>query len=61
MLRRKASPTEATLRLERSHIVNEALEMIAAEQHLEERSDGFIPFISTDPPAQRYTLGSASF
>ncbi|KAH9061753.1 hypothetical protein EDB83DRAFT_2385767 [Lactarius deliciosus] len=37
MLRRKASPTETKLRFEHSLMVDDALEMIAMEQHLEER------------------------
>ena len=52
MLRRKASPTETELRLERSHMVNEALEMIAVEWKSEETSMGFIQSISTDAQAQ---------
>ncbi|KAH8976639.1 hypothetical protein EDB92DRAFT_1927494, partial [Lactarius akahatsu] len=38
MLRRKASPTETQLRSQYSHIVDEALEMIAVESHPEETS-----------------------
>ena len=45
MLRRKASPTETEIRVEHSHMVNEALEMIAVERHPEE---GFVPSILTD-------------
>ncbi len=52
MLRRKASPTETELRIEYSHMVNEALEMIAVELHTEETSEGFIQSISTDAEAQ---------
>jgi hypothetical protein len=58
MLRRKASPTETELRLERSHMVNEAVEMIAVEWHSEETSEetpkGFTPStgMSTDAEAQ---------
>ncbi len=51
MLRQKASPNETKLRVEHSHMVNEALEMIAVEQHPEEISEGFIPSISTDAQA----------
>jgi len=51
MLRRKASPTETELRVEHSHMVNEALEMIAVEQHPGEVSEGFVPSISTDAQA----------
>ncbi|KAH9171738.1 hypothetical protein EDB89DRAFT_2243293 [Lactarius sanguifluus] len=36
MLRRTASPTETQLRSRYSHIVDEALEMIAVESHIEE-------------------------
>ncbi|KAI9431919.1 hypothetical protein H4582DRAFT_1213556 [Lactarius indigo] len=49
MLRRKASPTETELRVEHSLMVDDALEMMAAEQHPEE---GFTPSISTDAQAQ---------
>jgi len=52
MLRRKASPTETEIRVEYSHMVNEALEMIAVERHPEEVSEGFIPSTSTDAQAQ---------
>ncbi|KAH9168475.1 hypothetical protein EDB89DRAFT_1585195 [Lactarius sanguifluus] len=38
MLRRKASPTETQLRSRYSHIVDEALEMIAVESHPEKTS-----------------------
>ncbi|KAH9029942.1 hypothetical protein EDB85DRAFT_2290658 [Lactarius pseudohatsudake] len=48
MLRRKASPTETKLRGEHSLMVDDALEMIAVEQHPEE---GFTPSISTDAQA----------
>ncbi|KAH8983744.1 hypothetical protein EDB92DRAFT_1557223 [Lactarius akahatsu] len=48
MLRRKASPTETKLRVEHSLMVDDALEMIAVEQHPEE---GFTPSISTDAQA----------
>ncbi|KAH8992579.1 hypothetical protein EDB86DRAFT_2932149 [Lactarius hatsudake] len=43
MLRRKASPTETELRIEYSHMVNEALEMTAVELHHEETSQDFLP------------------
>ncbi|KAI9452772.1 hypothetical protein BJY52DRAFT_1418562 [Lactarius psammicola] len=52
MLRRKASPTETELRVEHSHMVNEALEMIAVERHPEDISEGFVPSISTDEESQ---------
>jgi len=52
MLRRKASPTETELRVEYSHMVNEAIEMIDMEWHPEETSEGLIPSISTDSQAQ---------
>ena len=52
MLHRKAFPTETELRLECSHMVNEALEMIALEWHFEATSEGFRPSISTDAQAQ---------
>ncbi|KAH8981675.1 hypothetical protein EDB86DRAFT_1477768 [Lactarius hatsudake] len=51
-LRRKASPTETTLRLEYSHMVDNALEMIAVERCPEAISEGFTPSISTDTEAQ---------
>ncbi|KAF8273614.1 hypothetical protein EI94DRAFT_1715420 [Lactarius quietus] len=51
MLRRKASPTETELRVEYSHMVNEAIEMIDIEWHLEETSEGLIPSISTNSQA----------
>ncbi|KAH9032822.1 hypothetical protein EDB84DRAFT_1676476 [Lactarius hengduanensis] len=41
MLRQKASPTETKLRLELSHMVDDALEMIAMERCSEEISEGF--------------------
>ncbi len=56
MLRRKASPTETEIRVEYSHMVNEALEMIAVERHPEEVSEGFIPSTSTDAQAQAACL-----
>jgi len=56
MLRRKASPTETEIRVEYSHMVNEALEMIAVERHPEEISEGVMPSISTDAEAQRSAL-----
>ncbi|KAH9054017.1 hypothetical protein EDB83DRAFT_1154758 [Lactarius deliciosus] len=40
MLRRKASPTDTKLRLEYSHMVNDALEMIAVDRCPEELSEG---------------------
>ncbi|KAH9172008.1 hypothetical protein EDB89DRAFT_2229579 [Lactarius sanguifluus] len=52
MLRRKASPTETELRIEYSHMVNEALEMITVELHPEETSQDFLPSTSTYPQAQ---------
>jgi hypothetical protein len=56
ILRRTASPTERELRVEHSHMVNEALEMIAVESHPEEPSEetskGFIPSFSADAQAQ---------
>lgn len=54
MLRRKASPTETEIRVEHSHLVNEALEMIAMERRPVEIPEGFIPSISlaTDAEAQ---------
>ncbi|KAI9465531.1 hypothetical protein BJY52DRAFT_587825 [Lactarius psammicola] len=48
MLRRKASPTETELRIQCSHMVNEALEMIAVEWHPEETSEGYTSSASTD-------------
>ncbi|KAH9016915.1 hypothetical protein EDB85DRAFT_698065 [Lactarius pseudohatsudake] len=52
MLRRKASPTETELRIEYSHMVNEALEMITVELHPEETSQDFLPSTSTYAQAQ---------
>lgn len=52
MLRRKASPTETDLRIEYSHMVNEALEMITVELHPEETSQDFLPSTSTYAQAQ---------
>ena len=50
MLRREASPTQTELRLEHSHMIDEALEMITLELH-SKGSDGFAPSISTDVQA----------
>ncbi|KAH9022318.1 hypothetical protein EDB85DRAFT_2278195 [Lactarius pseudohatsudake] len=52
MLRQKASPTETKLRLEYSHMVDDALEMIAMDRCPEEISEGFTLSISTDAGAQ---------
>ncbi|KAH8992539.1 hypothetical protein EDB86DRAFT_1479264 [Lactarius hatsudake] len=52
MLRRKASPTETTLRLEYSHMIDDALEMIAVDRCPEDISEGFTLSISTDVEAQ---------
>ncbi|KAH9032830.1 hypothetical protein EDB84DRAFT_118177 [Lactarius hengduanensis] len=52
MLRRKASPTETTLRLEYSHMIDDALEMIAVDRCSKELSEGFTLSISTDAGAQ---------
>ncbi|KAH9054007.1 hypothetical protein EDB83DRAFT_1154547 [Lactarius deliciosus] len=52
MLRQKASPTDTKLRLEYSHMVDDALEMIAMGRCPEEMSEGFTPSISTDAEAQ---------
>ncbi|KAH9032827.1 hypothetical protein EDB84DRAFT_1578472, partial [Lactarius hengduanensis] len=41
MLRQKASPTETKLRLELSHMIDDALEMIAVDRCPEELSEGF--------------------
>ena len=46
MLRRKASRTQTELRVEYSHMVNEALEMVNAE-FPKDTSGGAIPSIST--------------
>ncbi|KAH9054033.1 hypothetical protein EDB83DRAFT_1157078 [Lactarius deliciosus] len=52
-LRQKASPTETKLRLEYSHMVDDALEMIAVDRYFEEISEGgFTLSISTDAEAQ---------
>lgn len=52
MLRRQASPTQTELRVEYSHMVNEAVDMIALELRSKETSEGAIPSISTDVQAQ---------
>ncbi|KAI9443622.1 hypothetical protein H4582DRAFT_1210011 [Lactarius indigo] len=52
MLRQKASPTETELRLEHSHMINEALEKIPSEQRPEEILEDFVPPISSDVEAQ---------
>ncbi|KAH9057384.1 hypothetical protein EDB87DRAFT_1106633 [Lactarius vividus] len=52
MLRRKASPTETKLRLEHSHMVDDALEMIIVEQRPEEISEGVTLSILTDAETQ---------
>ncbi|KAH9171902.1 hypothetical protein EDB89DRAFT_2243261 [Lactarius sanguifluus] len=53
MLRQKASPTDTKLRLEYSHMVDDALEMIAVDRCPEEISEGgFTLSISTDAEAQ---------
>lgn len=51
MLRRAASPTETDLRVEHSHMINEAIEMVALEWHHGETSEGFAPSISTEDQA----------
>ncbi|KAN0135334.1 hypothetical protein V8E53_006899 [Lactarius tabidus] len=51
MLRQKASPTETKLRVECSHLVNEALEMIPVECLPEYLSNGSIPSTSTGAQA----------
>ncbi|KAH8992604.1 hypothetical protein EDB86DRAFT_1484776 [Lactarius hatsudake] len=53
MLRQKASPTETELRLEHSHMINEALEMTAVERHPTKILEGFMSPISTDAEAPR--------
>ncbi|KAH8977235.1 hypothetical protein EDB92DRAFT_2108840 [Lactarius akahatsu] len=52
MLRQKASPTETELRLEHSHMINEALEMTTVERHPTKILEGFMSPISTDTEAQ---------
>jgi hypothetical protein len=52
MLRRKASPTETELRIDYSHMVNEALEMIPVECQPGNISKGLTPSVSTDIQAQ---------
>ncbi|KAH9057518.1 hypothetical protein EDB87DRAFT_1631250 [Lactarius vividus] len=52
MLRQKASPTETKLRLEYSHMVDDALEMIVVDRCPEDILEGFTPSISTDAEAQ---------
>ncbi|KAF8273786.1 hypothetical protein EI94DRAFT_1714927 [Lactarius quietus] len=51
MLRRKASPTETELRVQYSHMVDEALEMVSGEWYTEETSGGSIPSTSTGTQA----------
>ncbi|KAI9443178.1 hypothetical protein H4582DRAFT_2054248 [Lactarius indigo] len=51
MLRRKASPTETELRIQYSHMIDEAVEMIAIEYHPEE-TEGFTSSTSADAQAQ---------
>ena len=52
MLRSQASPTQAELRVEYSHMVNEAIGMTSVEFPPNETSGGVIPLISTDTQAQ---------
>ncbi|KAI9430213.1 hypothetical protein H4582DRAFT_2103944 [Lactarius indigo] len=52
MLRRKASPTETQLRNQYSHVVNEALEMLAVESHLGETLEDTTLSVSNDAHAQ---------
>jgi hypothetical protein len=52
MLRRQASPAQAELRVEYSHMVNEAIGMTSVELPLKETSGGAIPSISTDTQAR---------
>ncbi|KAF8261476.1 hypothetical protein EI94DRAFT_1745952, partial [Lactarius quietus] len=47
-----SSPTETELRIEYSHMINEAVEMISVGWHTQETSESFIPSISTDAQAQ---------
>jgi len=49
MLRRKASPTETELRVEHSHMVNEALEMADMEWPAEKTSGSIMPSIQALP------------
>ena len=55
MLRQQASPTQTELRLEHSHMINEALEMITSaglDSKGTGTSDGITQSISTDAQAQ---------
>jgi hypothetical protein len=52
MLRRKASRTQTELRVEYSHTVNDALQMIDVKLGPKETSGGAIPSISTDAQDQ---------
>ena len=52
MLRSQASPTQAELRVEYSHMANEAIRMTAVELPPKETLGGAIPSISTDAQAQ---------
>ena len=48
LLRRKARPTETELQVQYSHMINEALEMIAVEPRTGDSADSVIPSIQTD-------------
>jgi hypothetical protein len=52
MLRQQAYLTGTEHRAERSHLVNEALEMVDMEWPPGKTSEGFIPTSSTDSQAQ---------
>ncbi|KAN0135257.1 hypothetical protein V8E53_006822 [Lactarius tabidus] len=52
LLRRKASPTQTELRVQYSHMIDEAQQMIPVARHPEHKSEGLMPFVSTDVQAQ---------
>jgi hypothetical protein len=48
LLRRKARPTETELHIQYSHMINEALQMIAVEPRPGDSAASVIPSIETD-------------
>ncbi|KAF8273612.1 hypothetical protein EI94DRAFT_1715410 [Lactarius quietus] len=51
-LRQEASPTETELRAERSHMVNEVIEMVDMDSHPGKTSESFVPSTSMDSQTQ---------
>lgn len=51
LLRRKASPTQTELRVQYSHMIDEALQMIPLARHPEHKLEGLMPSVSTDVQA----------